>query len=123
MRRVCVVRKRILVSGFREMEGVAFYLPTQRKLKTLICFFLSPDNKGPIPMDTRTVPWPVPSDVRGMRLALENRMTELLNQILERTYPEKGLFLEQCNPQNDPTFLEKVCSKCVCPYCEIAVPL
>lgn len=115
--------KRVQLPGYVRVEASAIYMQLASILKLQVIFYTAPKNKGPNLLETKVMHWYRLQNVAGMRKALEEYVQSLEKSIESGTYPERTSLYERCNPSGDPEFLEKVCSGCTCPHCEIATSL
>lgn len=114
-------KRRTIVPGYSVVEGSALYTPVLQLLKLQIIFHPSPKNKGPNLLETKLIQkWSRANNVAGMRKLLEEMTVELEGRLQNLSYPERATLLETCNSAGDPDFLERVCSGCSCPHCDIA---
>jgi hypothetical protein len=49
-------------------------------------------------------------------------MESVLAEVAKSGMPEKGLHINRCLPRgaDEMRFMESTCSRCKCPYCELA---
>lgn len=115
--------RRIQVPGYFKLDASAFYVQTASVLRLQVIFHPSGQNRGPRLLEQKVMQWYRIQNVSGMRKALEEYAEFLEKAIAAKTHPARASLYEQCNPSGDIEFLEKVCSTCTCPHCEIATSL
>lgn len=117
-RRVADMERRLPYPGFISMRGTVFYLPQHHRIRIVITFKQSVGNRTPLKPILVSKPFQGQPDL--MRKELLTHMDEVEGKIRAQVFPERGMFLEQCNVTGDPDFLTSTCEGCTSPFCELS---
>lgn len=111
-------------SGFLYLQADALYLAGQNRLVITVSSKRRPENLGPALYIKRYVEdWHRDRNEDGsIPQALHDALEDVAKQVMQRQLPETDLFLEKCNTSGEAVevFLEEVCTKCRCWYCDLA---
>jgi hypothetical protein len=121
-RTVAAVEVRLPPStGFRFLTGKAKYLHRLQRLSIKIFGKKAPDNHGRPFFLQSSVEWSPSRPPEDARRHVEAELAKLAGQLRSRSFPERGLFIDDCNRAGAPLdeFLEEQCTSCICWYCEL----
>jgi len=109
-------------SAFRSLQGTAVYKKNVHEIVVTVTATAQETNRGPGIFFRQVQEWHRHQNEDGSaRELVEKILSETAKKIQGKELPEVGNFLDRCQRGKDTmTFLEKVCSGCVCWYCELS---